>query len=170
MTFVCNVMLYVLFTGHCAYAETMRSVKQEEHSTSQFSQGCVLCCRVLLSSFFQGRLARLVSTKTSPFSAFLELRNSQKLGKVNTRNESISGYVCNHGSLSGERDTASPRGRYGGTPSALPVYAAYIYKTPVGRRQPMTSIPARPQYKGRRENTSSRNFAQKASTKLTLPG
>ncbi len=28
-------------------------------------------------------------------------------------------------------------------------------KTPlVGRRQPMTSLPARPQYKGRRENTS----------------
>ncbi len=33
----------------------------------------------------------------------------------------------------------------------------YTYiKTPlVGRRQPMTSLPARPQYKGRRENTSS---------------
>ncbi len=32
----------------------------------------------------------------------------------------------------------------------------HIYiKTPlVGRRQPMTSLPARPQYKGRRENTS----------------
>ncbi len=28
------------------------------------------------------------------------------------------GYICNHGSPSGERDTASPRGRYGGTPSA----------------------------------------------------
>ncbi len=25
----------------------------------------------------------------------------------------VSGYVCNHGSLSGERDTVSPRGRYG---------------------------------------------------------
>ncbi len=25
----------------------------------------------------------------------------------------VSGYVCNHGSPSGERDTASPRGRYG---------------------------------------------------------
>ncbi len=29
----------------------------------------------------------------------------------NTQN--VSGYVCNHGSPSGERDTASPRGRYG---------------------------------------------------------
>ncbi len=27
--------------------------------------------------------------------------------------ENVSGYVCNHGSPSGERDTASPRGRYG---------------------------------------------------------
>ncbi len=27
--------------------------------------------------------------------------------------KNFSGYVCNHGSLSGERDTASPRGRYG---------------------------------------------------------
>ncbi len=28
----------------------------------------------------------------------------------------VSGYVCNHGSPSGERDTASPRGRYGERP------------------------------------------------------
>ncbi len=27
--------------------------------------------------------------------------------------EIVSGYVCNHGSPNGERDTASPRGRYG---------------------------------------------------------
>ncbi len=27
--------------------------------------------------------------------------------------EIVSGYVCNHGSPSGERDTASPRGHYG---------------------------------------------------------
>ncbi len=27
--------------------------------------------------------------------------------------ENVSGYVCNHGSPNGERDTASPRGRYG---------------------------------------------------------
>ncbi len=59
-------------------------------------------------------------------------------------------------SPSWEIRTASPRGRYGGTPSAWPVYEAYIYKTPpVGQRQPVTSIPARPQYKGRRENISS---------------
>ncbi len=27
--------------------------------------------------------------------------------------KNVSGYVCNHGSPSGEWDTASPRGRYG---------------------------------------------------------
>ncbi len=59
---------------------------------------------------------------------------------------------------SGERDTASPRGRYGGNAvSVTRAWSIHIYiKTPaVGRRQPMTSIPARPQYEGRRENTSS---------------
>ncbi len=30
--------------------------------------------------------------------------------------EIVSGYVCNHGSPNGERDTASPRGRYGERP------------------------------------------------------
>ncbi len=30
--------------------------------------------------------------------------------------ENVSGYVCNHGSPNGERDTASPRGRYGERP------------------------------------------------------
>ncbi len=34
----------------------------------------------------------------------------------------------------------------------------YIKTPPVGRWQPMTSLPARPQYKGRRENTSSTFF------------
>ncbi len=29
------------------------------------------------------------------------------------KKQNVSGYVCNHGSPSGERDTASPRGRYG---------------------------------------------------------
>ncbi len=35
-----------------------------------------LCSRVLLNSFYQGSLARPVSTRTRPFFAFLELRNS----------------------------------------------------------------------------------------------
>ncbi len=30
--------------------------------------------------------------------------------------KNVSGYVCNHGSPSGEQDTASPRGRYGERP------------------------------------------------------
>ncbi len=33
--------------------------------------------------------------------------------KFYLQKEIVSGYVCNHGSPSGERDTASPRGRYG---------------------------------------------------------
>ncbi len=59
-------------------------------------------------------------------------------------------------SPSWELRTASPRDRYGGTPSAWLVSEDTYVKTPsVGRRQPMTSLPAWPQYKGRRENTSS---------------
>ncbi len=50
------MLCYMYCSLATAYAETMRSVKQEERSTSQFSQGCVLCSRVLLSSFFQGSL------------------------------------------------------------------------------------------------------------------
>ncbi len=61
----------------------------------------------------------------------------------------------NHGSPSGERDTASPRGRYGERRLRNPCLKYTYIKTPlVGRRQPMTSLPVRPQYKGRRENTS----------------
>ncbi len=37
--------------------------------------------------------------------------NSMSLLTHNWKN--VSGYVCNHGSPSGERDTASPRGHYG---------------------------------------------------------
>ncbi len=55
-----------------------------------------------------------------------------------------------------ELRTASPRDRYGGTPSAwLESEDTYVKTPPVGRRQPMTSLLARPQHKDRRENTSS---------------
>ncbi len=37
----------------------------------------------------------------------------QRLGQHHMLWRNVSGYVCNHGSPSGERDTASPRGRYG---------------------------------------------------------
>ncbi len=55
-------------------------------------------------------------------------------------------------SPSWELRTASPRG-------LKHIYIKclkhiYIKTALVGRRQPMTSLPARPQYKGRRENTS----------------
>ncbi len=54
----------------------------------------------------------------------------------------VSGYVCNHGSPSGERDTASPRGRYGDALSVTRSEDTYEKTPPVGRRQPMTSLPA----------------------------
>ncbi len=76
------LLCYMYCSLATAYAETMWSVKQER-STSQLSQECVLCSSVLPSSFLQGSLARLVSTEnTSPFSAFLELRNSQDVCSV----------------------------------------------------------------------------------------
>ncbi len=69
--------------------------------------------------------------------------------------KNISGYICNHGSPSGERDTPSPRGRYGERRQRDPCLKHTYTKTPlVGWRKPMTSLPARPQYKGRQENTS----------------
>ncbi len=57
-------------------------------------------------------------------------------------------------SPSWELRTASPMGRYGERHQRDPCLKHTYIKTPlVGRRQPMTSLPARPQYKGRRENT-----------------
>ncbi len=59
--------------------------------------------------------------------------------------EIVSGYVCNHGSPSGERDTASPRGRYGERLQRDSCLKNTYVKTPsVGRRQPMTSLPVLP--------------------------
>ncbi len=58
-------------------------------------------------------------------------------------------------SPSWELRTASPRGRYGERHQRDPCLKHTYTKTPlVGRRQPMTSLPVRPQYKGHRENTS----------------
>ncbi len=73
----------------------------------------------------------------------------------------VSGYVCNHGSPSGERDTASPRGHYGERLQRDSCLKKHMKKTPsVGRRQPMTSLPARPQYKDGRANTSSASSSE----------
>ncbi len=67
----------------------------------------------------------------------------------------VSGYVCNHGSPSGERDTVSPRGRYGECPQRDSVWR-YICKNttcwPATAHDVTTGVP---QYKCRRENTSS---------------
>ncbi len=57
------MLCYIYGSLATAYTGTIRSVKHER-STSQFSQRCVLCSRVLPSSFFRGSLARPVSTRT----------------------------------------------------------------------------------------------------------
>ncbi len=46
----------------------------------------------------------------------------------------------------------------GNAVSVTRFWSIHIKTPPVGRRQPMMSLPARPQYKGRRENTSSSSF------------
>ncbi len=40
-------------------------------------------------------------------------KNLEKCFHKILSSKNVSGYVCNHGSPSGERDTASPRGHYG---------------------------------------------------------
>ncbi len=50
-------------------------------------------------------------------------------------------------------ETLRPLGvAIGNAVSVTLVWSIHIKTQPVGRRQPMTSLPARPQYKGRREN------------------
>ncbi len=72
----------------------------------------------------------------------------------------VSGYVCNHGSPSGERDTASPRGRYGERLSVTRVWR-YIFKNttcwPATAHDVTTGVP---QYKCRREITSSASSSE----------
>ncbi len=72
----------------------------------------------------------------------------------------VSGYVCNHGSPSGERDTASPRGRYGERPQRDSVWRYICKKTtcwPATAHDVTTGVP---QYKCRRENTSSASSSE----------
>ncbi len=63
-------------------------------------------------------------------------------GLTGLHRTNVSGYVCNHGSPSGKRDTASPRGRYGNALSVTRSEDTYVKTPPVGRRQPMMSLPA----------------------------
>ncbi len=81
-------------------------------------------------------------------------------GEAGRQAENVSGYVCNHGSPSGERDTASPRGRYGERPQRDPVWR-YICKNttcwPATAHDVTTGVP---QYKCRRENTSSASSSE----------
>ncbi len=65
-----------------------------------------------------------VKRKTAEYLMRAELISGQlkdSMGQSSTQSrvsvcEIVSGYVCNHGSPNGERDTASPRGRYGERP------------------------------------------------------
>ncbi len=74
--------------------------------------------------------------------------------------KNVSGYVCNHGSPNGERDTASPRGRYGERLSVTRVWR-YIFKNttcwPATAHDVTTGVP---QYKCRREDTSSASSSE----------
>ncbi len=74
--------------------------------------------------------------------------------------QNVSGYVCNHGSPSGERDTASPRGRYGERPQRDSVWRYICENTtcwPATAHDVTTGVP---QYKCRRENTSSASSSE----------
>ncbi len=77
-----------------------------------------------------------------------------------SKTENVSGYVCNHGSPNGERDTASPRGRYGERPQRDSVWR-YIWKNttcwPATAHDVTTGVP---QYKCRREDTSSASSSE----------
>ncbi len=79
---------------------------------------------------------------------------------VPMKKQNVSGYVCNHGSPSGERDTASPRGRYGERLSVTRVWR-YIFKNttcwPARAHDVTTGVP---QYKCRREITSSASSSE----------
>ncbi len=72
-----------------------------------------------------------------------------------SRKKNVPGYVCNHVSPRGN-ETLHPLGVSTGERRQRDPCLKHTYiKTPtVGRRQPTTSIPARPRYKGRRENMS----------------
>ncbi len=80
--------------------------------------------------------------------------------KMNITQRNVSGYVCNHGSPSGERDTASPRGRYGERPQRDSVWR-YIWKNttcwPATAHDVTTGVP---QYKCRRAKTSSASSSE----------
>ncbi len=74
---------------------------------------------------------KIVKVNASLFVHSIEPHNNLALvaeQQYLTISKNVSGYECNHGSPSGERHTASPRGRYWGTLSAWPVPEAYIYK------------------------------------------
>ncbi len=85
---------------------------------------------------------------------------------VTTAKEQRLRLRSNHGSPNGERDTASPRGRYGERPQRDSVWR-YIWKNttcwPATAHDVTTGVP---QYKCRRENTSSASSSKLASRSM----
>ncbi len=75
-----------------------------------------------------------------------------------TMQQVVSGYVCNHGSPNGERDTASPRGRYGERPQRDSCLKIHMEKHHLLAGD--SPLPGVPQYKCRRENTSSASSSE----------
>ncbi len=128
-------------------------------------QSLIQSAKYLLSWFWIGRYqcpprkeppdTRFATSPTRP--SYSQLRTFRQGSQV-PRN--VSGYVCNHGSPSGERDTASPRGCYGERPQRDSVWR-YICKNttcwPATAHDVTTGVP---QYKCRRENTSSASSSE----------
>ncbi len=113
-----------------------------------------------IDQFVRFWLVNWLSKSKLVYSAFLHLWNSLYFVKDRVGYTIVSGYVCNHGSPSGERDTASPRGRYGERPQRDSVWR-YIWKNttcwPATAHDVTTGVP---QYKCRREDTSSASSSE----------
>ncbi len=83
-----------------------------------------MCC---METMWRLGIAWIWSKPKVPYAVLGDTMCSLLQGIHLNRTEIVSGYVCNHGSPSGERDTASPRGRYGERPQRDSVWR-YICK------------------------------------------
>ncbi len=86
--------------------------------------------------------------------------------------ENISGYTCNHGSLSREQDTASSRGHYGRTPSVWPVSEAYIQKHHANGVPPLRPLEEAVRSflkKGNDDSVSVEELDRSAESKVLIP-
>ncbi len=120
----------------------------------------VLCFRVTYVSVRDLSVLYLSQCTPAPDFTWALIKHTCMSSDPHHALENVSGYVCNHGSPSGERDTASPRGRYGERPQRDSVWR-YICKNttcwPATAHDVTTGVP---QYKCRRENTSSASSSE----------